>query len=646
MDMATIVGKRQMTSVSSANHEAPSERGIRPRMRLSTGKHLKALSHDRMRQFLARRLQFSALALAITLTAVLLLKAATGLWGSVWFVLAATLVTCVWGLTVRMNQLKLADSKHGLRQTEVAVFAYSFGALACLTFANLEAASLVRESYGYLLSIRESLLISIVLVMIYGVAIPNQIGRSLLVTSVLSLIPIATVTASLLSHDSVFAESTVALSLLFAVKSMLPLAGAVCCAALVSSANERVLDRSINIEELGSYLLKQPLGSGGMGDVYLAEHRLLKRLCAVKLIHPDKAGDSKVKARFEQEVKATAGLTHPNTVHVYDYGTTHGGRFFYAMEFLEGLNLDQYVQKFGSMPPGRVIYILKQICGALHEAWCEGLVHRDIKPSNIFLSERGQLFDVAKLLDFGLAQPTLETEAGTRRVQTQIQGSPAFMCPEQATGIKPDCRGDMYSLGAVAWFLLTGHPPFREENPVMLIVSHATEPVPNIAETGVAVPDDLATIIVKCLAKKPEDRFDSPRNLLLALDKCSDSDEWTWEHAEDWWLTHVPTHSSKLNEHEQSVAPVASPLDRTLIIDRLALALMFVAGPCMILAMALQNHSPMTPVATIQTEPVSENPLQSSPPDGPSVLYPNTHSITDKEIFETKSLSARMSESY
>jgi len=567
-----------MTLGSSVNQEAAPERGIRPRMRPSAGKHMEALNHDRNRQFLARRLQFSSLALAITLTAVLLLKSMTGLGGSVWLVLASTLVTCVWGLTVRLTQLKQEDREHGLRQTEVAVFGCSFAALACLTLANLEATSLAHEFHGYLLTIRESLLISIVLVMIYGIAIPNRSRRSLLIGSALAVIPVATVAVSLLSHASVFADFPIALRLQFAFESMIPLAAAVCCATIGAGVSERIRDRSTNIEELGSYVLKEPLGSGGMGDVYLAEHRLLKRLCAVKLIHPDKAGDSQVRARFEQEVKATAGLTHPNTVHVYDYGTTQDGRFFYAMEFLEGLNLDQYVRKFGSMPPGRVIYLLKQICGALHEAWCEGLVHRDIKPSNIFLSERGQLFDVAKLLDFGLAQPALETEVGMRRVKTQIQGSPEFMCPEQATGIEPDCRGDLYSLGAVGWFLLTGHPPFQDENPLMLIVLHATEPVPDLAETGITVPDDLAAIIMKCLAKKPENRFDSPRDLLLALEKCDAGDEWTWEQAEDWWLTHVPTYGeeasitaescSETNESEQLASTVVNPLDRTLIVDR------------------------------------------------------------------------------
>ena len=287
-------------------------------------------------------------------------------------------------------------------------------------------------------------------------------------------------------------------------------------------------------QELGPYTLKSPLGSGGMGEVFLAEHRLLKRLCAVKLIHPDKASDSAMKNRFEREVKVTATLTHPNTIEVYDYGTTASGRFFYAMEYLNGLNLQQFVKRFGPLSPGRTVFILRQICSALHEAHSAGLVHRDIKPSNIFLSERGRMYDVAKLLDFGLVRASMEV--GLQRVNTQIQGSPAFMCPEQARGQEPDCRGDLYSLGAVAYFLLTGRPPFDDPNPLMLIVAHATTAIPNFADVGVTVPDELTAIIMKCLAKKQEDRYESSRNLLLALESCEASSQWTWRHAEDWWL--------------------------------------------------------------------------------------------------------------
>lgn len=566
-----------MQSGESAIQTPAPDRASRRHMRPTARKQLAALTSDRLRQFLGQRLRFTSIALAITLTALLLMKAVAGLWGNVWLSFSSVLVTCIWGLTTRLVQLPEDSSERTLRRFEMAVFGCSFAALSCLTFANLEATSLSHEFRKYMLTIRESLLISAVMVMIYGAIIPNRSRRSLLVATTLSAIPVGAAAISLLLHASAFPEIPITLRIQFAVESMIPLTAAICCATVGAGVSERIRDRHRNIEELGAYVLKEPLGSGGMGDVYLAEHRLLKRLCAVKLIHPDKAGDSRERARFEQEVKATAGLTHPNTIQVYDYGTTHGGRFFYAMEFLEGLNLSQYVAQFGTMSPGRVVYLLKQICGALHEAWREGLVHRDIKPSNIYLSERGHMYDVAKLLDFGLVQPAL----GVRRVHTQIQGSPAFMCPEQATGVEPDCRGDMYSLGAVAWYLLAGHPPFRDDNPVMLIVAHATEEVPDFREVNVDVPEELTAIIMKCLAKCPEDRFNNPRELLTALEQCDCGEDWTWQDAEDWWQTNLPadsadrpvvgTTSDRLNDLGE-VPGSNDPLEKTLIFEREAVA--------------------------------------------------------------------------
>ena len=288
-------------------------------------------------------------------------------------------------------------------------------------------------------------------------------------------------------------------------------------------------------EELGPYTLKERLGSGGMGDVYLAEHRLLKRLCAVKLIRQDKADSPQLLQCFEDEVKATARLTHWNTVQVYDYGRTESGTFYYAMEYLRGLNLRQLVEQFGVQSPGRVVFILKQICASLHEAAQHGLVHRDIKPSNIFLTERGHMYDVAKLLDFGLVRPAAEDGFQFRNVSNQLQGSPRYMCPEQARGISPDCRGDLYSLGCVAYFLLTGHPPFDERNPVLLVVAHGTTPAPTFREIGVDVPEDLAAVVMKCLQKAADDRYASPRDLLQALQACQCDADWDWVDAENWW---------------------------------------------------------------------------------------------------------------
>jgi len=558
--------------------DAASNRVNRLRMRPTTERQMNAMSKQRLRQFLGRRLRFSSLVLSVTLTALLLLKTAAGLWGTAGVTCGTILLAGVWCLTIHMILWQQTERLRGLRRMEAVIFGCSFAGLASLTFASLEAASHAHTFQEYLATSRESLLISTVMVLVYGIMIPNRSRRSLLIGSTLAAVPSAAVAISLLSHASVFAEFSISLRTQFAMESMIPLATAIGCAAVGAGVSERIRDLRTNIEELGSYALKERLGSGGMGDVYLAEHRQLKRLCAVKLIHPEKAGDSQVKACFEQEVKSTAGLTHPNTVQVYDYGTSHDGRFYYAMEFLEGLNLSQFVQQFGNMPSGRVIYLLKQICGALHEAWCNGLVHRDIKPSNIFLSERGRMFDVAKLLDFGLAQSALDQDAALHRVPTQIQGSPAFMCPEQASGLEPDCRGDIYSLGIVAWYLLTGHPPFRDEDPVMLIVAHATTHVPDFSGEMVFVPDDLSDVIMKCVARKPEDRFHTPRDLLLALEACTSCAEWTWQNAEDWWLANTATLGARnvqpaggyttahgLSDHSDLAA---DPFDRTLIYEQ------------------------------------------------------------------------------
>lgn len=309
---------------------------------------------------------------------------------------------------------------------------------------------------------------------------------------------------------------------------------------------------------LGPYLLKQKLGAGGMGDVYLAEHQLMKRHCALKLIHPENAGDTEMRKSFEQEAKATAQLTHWNTIEIYDYGTSSDGRFYYVMEYLNGFNLSECVRKHGTMSPGRVVYLLKQLCDALYEADCAGLVHRDIKPSNIFLTERGKSCDVAKLLDFGLVQSITQSPITLRGVSTKIFGSPSYMCPEQAVGMRPDSRGDLYSLGAVAYFLLTGRPPFTDEDPIMLIVAHATVEVPTFQEIGATVPEDLANVILRCLSRNPAERFHSAREVREALESCECANDWGWRAAEDWWNRHRPR-----DVRDNQASPQSQPSDDT-----------------------------------------------------------------------------------
>ena len=220
------------------------------------------------------------------------------------------------------------------------------------------------------------------------------------------------------------------------------------------------------------------LGGGGMGDVYLAEHRMLKRPCAVKLIRQEHLGDAHTLARFEREVRATAQLSHWNTILIFDYGRNDDGVFYYAMEYLPGLSLDNLVRRYGPMPPARVIYLLRQACDALHKAHEAGLVHRDIKPANLFAAYRGGHHDVAKLLDFGLVK-TLQVGDGIQLSREDtIAGSPLYIAPEQVVHNQPpDRRADIYSIGAVAYYLLTGHPPFMGESAMEVMVAHMRDPV-------------------------------------------------------------------------------------------------------------------------------------------------------------------------
>jgi eukaryotic-like serine/threonine-protein kinase len=290
--------------------------------------------------------------------------------------------------------------------------------------------------------------------------------------------------------------------------------------------------------KLGQYRLLDRLGDGGMGTVYKAEHVLLKRPCAIKLIKAENEADAAVIARFEREVKTTAKLTHWNTVEIFDYGRTDDGRFYYVMELLRGSSLEEVVKKHGPMPPGRVVFLLRQVCGALQEAHSIGLIHRDIKPANIFAAQRGGIHDVAKLLDFGLVKERTETanDTSTAASYGSFSGTPLYMSPEQASSYdEVDARADIYSLGGVAYYLLTGKPAFAGKNVLELLAAHAREAVVPPSQLNPAVPADLDQIILKCLAKKPSDRYQDVASLMTAFTACSVANTWGPEQAADWW---------------------------------------------------------------------------------------------------------------
>jgi eukaryotic-like serine/threonine-protein kinase len=299
--------------------------------------------------------------------------------------------------------------------------------------------------------------------------------------------------------------------------------------------------------QLGQYSLEEKLGSGGMGTVYRAKHALLRRPTAVKLLDIDKVSDNAI-ARFEREVQMTSRLNHPNTIAIYDYGRTPEGIFFYAMEFLDGMNLDDLVVRYGPQPEGRVISILEQVCGSLAEAHGIGLIHRDIKPANIILNHRGGQYDVVKVLDFGLVKSLRDDEReATLTAAGSLAGTPLYLSPEAIE--RPDtvdARSDIYAIGAVGYFLLTATPLFRGASIMEICLHHLkTQPEPPSKRLGHPVSARLEAIILKCLAKSLEDRPQSASDLAKELSRCDGADDWPLEAAEEWWMKVSSRHISR-----------------------------------------------------------------------------------------------------
>jgi eukaryotic-like serine/threonine-protein kinase len=321
--------------------------------------------------------------------------------------------------------------------------------------------------------------------------------------------------------------------------------------ALLAYAASRVINQ-LGVEvrqaqEMGSYRLEALLGRGGMGEVWRASHRMLARPAAIKLIRPESLGIDPELAtvRFEREAQAIASLQSPNTVALYDFGSTPEGALFYVMELLDGVDLEELVRRHGPLPPERVVYIVRQACGSLAEAHACGIVHRDIKPANIYLCRRALEHDVVKVLDFGLVKQIAPPIIRAKAPMTQpdlVPGTPAYLAPEIIMGEEADGRADIYALGCVTFWLLTGRLVFQATSPGAMLVAHAnTAPAVPSRLAPSPVPEALDRLVLDCLSKTPAARPRTADLLAERLDEIAFDLPWSRAAAAEWWAKRAPS---------------------------------------------------------------------------------------------------------
>lgn len=324
------------------------------------------------------------------------------------------------------------------------------------------------------------------------------------------------------------------------------------CAGLAFVTSRGIFRLGARLEQarsIGSYQLEQLLGSGGMGEVWVAKHRLLARPAAIKLIRPeslggDLSGRSAVTRRFEREAKATAALQSYHTISLYDFGVSRDGTFYYVMELLDGMNLDELVKIHGPVSASRAVYLLRQVCHSLDDAHRHGMIHRDIKPANIFLCRLGSDHDFIKVLDFGLVRTpkALDPDATELTVEGLAYGTPGYMAPEIAMGKKDlDGRADLYGVGCVGYWLLTGQRVFVGKTPMAEAIHHVqSKPIPPSHRTRAKIPGTLENLILACLEKDPANRPASAGELGKLLARSLPDGDWDADTAEAWWRQHVP----------------------------------------------------------------------------------------------------------
>jgi serine/threonine-protein kinase len=453
------------------------------------------------------------------------------------------------GISAGLLLSRVALSVVQLRIIELAVFAAVGAYLANESYVRILSDMQQGNARLALSSWTTCAMQFVVLMVIYGVFIPNARGRVSLVVAFMAAIPIALGALLWLQHREF---SDLAASVATAGKIgdvVLPLIMGMAIAIFSVVLINRHRRAAAEAQDMGVYDLKGKIGSGGMGEVWLGEHKILARPAAVKLIRRETLGNGddetarRALRRFELEAQATATLRSPHTVELYDFGVTDNCIFYYVMEYLEGLDLDTLVRRSGPVPAERAIHLMTQACDSLGDAHDKGMVHRDIKPANIFSCRMGLTYDYAKVLDFGLVKARVEEDAESRITREgSTAGTPAYMAPEMALDADTvDARSDIYALGCVCYWLLTGKELFEAKTAVGVLTEHIkTAPIPPKERGEMEIPEELNGIVLKCLEKDPANRFQSVLELSAALTSCPVQATWDSHRAERWWKLHNP----------------------------------------------------------------------------------------------------------
>jgi eukaryotic-like serine/threonine-protein kinase len=446
---------------------------------------------------------------------------------------------------------------HQLRVTEVALFVSVVVFFMAAQYVLMRRALRVDDPTLLRTSVKSSVLWILAIIFTYAIFIPNHWRRAAMVVVPMALAPVVVPWILGFMHPEFYEIAIRAANFEQVSEHGLFLLLGAFTAIYGTHIINTLRIEAYEARLVNQYRLGRRLGGGGMGEVYLAEHQLLKRPCAIKLIRSELAGNPRVFARFEREVRETARLSHWNTIEIFDYGRNDDGSFYYVMEYLPGLSLADLVERYGPIHPGRVIYLLTQACDALREAHDAGLIHRDIKPANLMAAYRGGHSDVAKLLDFGLVKTLSENSPVHVSQEGTVLGSPLYMAPEQIMRNQPpDRRTDIYGLGAVAYFMLTGRAPFIADNAMAVMIAHARDPVTPPSQVRPDVPADLERVVLRCLAKNPDDRYPDTGSLAEALESCADALNWSPEIATAWWRANAALRADQFAA--ATVAPLAA----------------------------------------------------------------------------------------